>query len=295
MKKCSICDGKHEGLGFCRKHYRSFKKYGTPFFPKKKYPSKNKCNLCERLAKSKGFCDRHYRKLLRNGNASAPDGREKRKNDVSKMLRIIEKIKPNENGCKIWPMGINSAGYGHFSLKNKSFCVSRLLYYTLYPNTEINLVVRHKCDVRSCCNIDHLEIGTQKNNIEDASKRNRLRVGEENKMSSLTEKQVLYCREAYPVKSTWELSKELGVNANNIGNAICGKTWKHLPNEKKVFSNNSAKGIKHPKSKLNDEIVLKIISEYPSKTGTQLAKKYGVSHGNIYAILNKRTWKHLWE
>ena len=26
----------------------------------------------------------------------------------------------------------------------------------------------------------------------------------------------------------------------------------------------------------------------------ELAKEYGVSHGNIYAILNKRIWKHLW-
>lgn len=34
MKICSIegCNGKHEGLGYCQKHYRRFKKYGDPLY-----------------------------------------------------------------------------------------------------------------------------------------------------------------------------------------------------------------------------------------------------------------------
>lgn len=33
-RKCSICDGKHKGLGYCDKHYQRFKKYGDPHFKK---------------------------------------------------------------------------------------------------------------------------------------------------------------------------------------------------------------------------------------------------------------------
>ena len=33
-RKCSICDGKHIGLGYCDKHYQRFKKYGDPHFKK---------------------------------------------------------------------------------------------------------------------------------------------------------------------------------------------------------------------------------------------------------------------
>lgn len=36
------------------------------------------------------------------------------------------------------------------------------------------LVVRHKCDNRRCINPDHLEIGTHKDNTQDARKRGRL-------------------------------------------------------------------------------------------------------------------------
>lgn len=38
-------------------------------------------------------------------------------------------------------------------------------------------VVRHKCDVPLCCNPDHLEIGTQKQNIHDAIERGLFKPG----------------------------------------------------------------------------------------------------------------------
>ena len=173
MKQCKICGDKHEGLGFCRRHYRSFKKHGTPFFPKRKYPQKKKCNLCEAIATSKGLCDNHYRKFLRHGILTTHDKRFDKRNAIERLMEIIKSIPANQNGCKIWPMGINSSGYGHFSIKNKSYNVSRLLYKIINPGDYSGLVVRHKCDVRSCCNIDHLEVGTQKDNIHDIRKRNR--------------------------------------------------------------------------------------------------------------------------
>lgn len=35
------------------------------------------------------------------------------------------------------------------------------------------MVVRHKCDVKSCCQISHLELGTQKENARDAVTRQK--------------------------------------------------------------------------------------------------------------------------
>lgn len=33
-RKCSICENKHKGLGFCDKHYQRFKKFGDPYMTK---------------------------------------------------------------------------------------------------------------------------------------------------------------------------------------------------------------------------------------------------------------------
>lgn len=250
------------------------------------------CCLCNKKHKAKGFCNDHYQNFKTTGSAFGKTGRPRR-NNIHHMLNIISKILPDSNGCKIWPMGINSSGYGHFSIKDKSYNVSRLLYYFLCPDTSKDLVVRHKCDNRSCCNIDHLEIGTQKQNMQDASIRNRLRCGRRNNMSKLTEENVLYIRAEYPKKSTWELSKELGINHSNISKAIQGITWKHVAEHKDVASKNPAKGIKHAKCKLSENDVREIRAKYPRKNGLELAIEYGMSHGNIYAIINRRIWKHI--
>ncbi len=132
-----------------------------------------KCSLCDRASCSLGYCDMHYRRYLKYGDASKEVLVGGIPNTIHILIDLIDKIIPDSNGCKIWPMGINSAGYGHFSIKNKCYNVSRLLYKTLFPGDYKGKVIRHKCDVRSCCNIEHLECGTQKDNIHDIIKRNR--------------------------------------------------------------------------------------------------------------------------
>ena len=217
----------------------------------------------------------------------------RRKNCIQDMLEIIEKIIPNTNGCKIWPMGINSSGYGHFSIKNKSYNVSRMLYQTTHPGNYKGFVIRHKCDVRSCCNIDHLEIGTQKDNMQDASKRRRLRFGADNNLTFLTEEKVIQMRELYPKMSTVELSKKYGTSPGNIRNAIIGKTWKHLPGYKILIKKNRALGEKMGRSKLTETQVLEIRSKYPEKTKAQLAREYCVGHAMICCIVNRKNWTHI--
>lgn len=250
------------------------------------------CCLCSGKHKAKGYCNSHYQNFKTSGDALGKTRRPKN-NCIASFLDLIDSIPINEKGCKIWPKGINGCGYGNYSIGNITYSAHRLLFTTVNGLSYHGLVVRHKCDVRSCCNIDHLEIGTQSDNLTDASKRNRLRIGECNNMSVLTEETVLYLRRSYPKKSTWELSREVGLDSGNVGKAISGKTWKHLPNAKTIISNNSAKGIKHHKAKLTNESVTKIREEYPNKNGTQLAKEHGVAHGTVYAILNRRIWTHI--
>jgi len=85
-----------------------------------------------------------------------------------------EPIPPS--GCWIWTGASDSKGYGRMAsgFKKsplKAYRVSYELFVGIIPD---GLVVRHKCDVTSCVNPNHLEVGTQKDNMQDASKRGRL-------------------------------------------------------------------------------------------------------------------------
>jgi HNH endonuclease len=99
--------------------------------------------------------------------------------------RFLEKVcrTPDENGCLIWQGYVHKLGYGIFHLTKD------LVYRKVYAhrmawvlaNGEIpatidgrRAVIRHKCDVQLCMNTEHLELGTQRENMKDASERNRL-------------------------------------------------------------------------------------------------------------------------
>jgi len=121
-------------------------------------------------------------------------------------------------------------------MKNKSCNVSRLLYQTLNPGNYKGLVIRHKCDNRACCNIEHLEVGTQRDNILDIKKRNRGLFGGESKIprgekagrAKLTEQQVLEIRSRYPEEDSIKLSKIYKVNMTTILAIIHRRSWKHI-------------------------------------------------------------------
>jgi hypothetical protein len=93
---------------------------------------------------------------------------------IDRLLRRIE-IVP-ESGCWIWMGSVDKYGYGRMSSKFgqsplKTYRVSYELFVGEIPN---GFLVRHKCDIPSCVNPYHLEIGTQKDNARDTSKRGRL-------------------------------------------------------------------------------------------------------------------------
>ncbi len=157
----------------------------------------------------------------------------RKQNSVLTFLEIVENISLDSNGCKIWPMGISSTGYGNYSIGNLTYSAHRLIFTTLKNLPYHGLVVRHKCDVRSCCNINHLEIGTQSQNLMDASNRKRLRFAEENNKTFLTKSQVIEIRNSYPEKSTVELGKIYKMAPGSIRNIIIGKSWSQVSGSKR--------------------------------------------------------------
>lgn len=77
---------------------------------------------------------------------------------------------------------LNNGGYGITHINGRTIPVMRLIAaisYGLEYNS--NKVVMHKCDRRDCINVEHLEVGTQADNIRDCVLKGRASGGGKDK------------------------------------------------------------------------------------------------------------------
>ena len=83
-------------------------------------------------------------------------------------------------------------------------------------------VVRHKCDNPRCINPDHLELGTQLDNVEDARKRGRVSSGSRHYKATVSADLIQWVRDVYVKRSKeynqYALAKKLGVSRSCINN-----------------------------------------------------------------------------
>ena len=88
-------------------------------------------------------------------------------------------------------------------------------------------VVMHSCDIPSCVNPDHLQIGTQSQNILDSYKRGRnTQVGENNNGGHLDEERVraIYLSEDSHVAA----ARKFGTTRKNVAAIRHGISWRHV-------------------------------------------------------------------
>lgn len=91
---------------------------------------------------------------------------------------IIKRSTPEPNtGCWLWdnPTEVNPGFfYGVVNVEKKNIYAHRASYKAFVGEIIPGLVICHKCDTPACVNPDHLFMGTQKDNMQDASKKGRL-------------------------------------------------------------------------------------------------------------------------
>ena len=88
--------------------------------------------------------------------------------------------KPDLGGCWWWLGAISSTGHGRTTLVARRQVGSHALAWVASHGRHIpaGMVVRHLCDEPSCVRPDHLEVGTQLDNIADCLARGRHRGGD---------------------------------------------------------------------------------------------------------------------
>ena len=76
--------------------------------------------------------------------------------------------------CFEWHGSTNGRGYGVTYVDRKQWRVHRLAYTMTKGEIPEGMVVMHLCHNPLCCNPDHLEAGTQKENMQMSLKAGRL-------------------------------------------------------------------------------------------------------------------------
>lgn len=121
--------------------------------------------------------------------------------------------------CWNWTGGIGKYGYGRYGNNNTTHRFSYFLHYGEIPK---GLSVCHKCDNRKCVNPEHLFLGTQKENIMDAIKKNRWH------RAKLKETDIVKIRALNKTESQKEIAKIFNVKPCTISNIITKTSWAHI-------------------------------------------------------------------
>lgn len=144
-------------------------------------------------------------------------------------------IEIQENGCwKCLSHCTDNDGYVRIRYNGKHDRLFRVLYQQKYGEIPKGLVLRHLCNNAWCVNVEHLKVGTYKENYQDMvncgrsckGKQNPKISGEKNHNHRLSEKQV---KDIYLSDLSYnKLSKIYNVTSTNISYIKNKRQWKWL-------------------------------------------------------------------
>lgn len=159
---CTVqgCGRVHNARGYCRMHYKRFKRTGSTELQDH---ARGVCGVdkCGKPHDSRGLCQMHRWRLIRTGSLE---------------LRELPLLVPHgpaaatsgiDGECIVWDGFINPAGYGQTVVEGKTKQVHRLEWEKQYGMPEKELRVDHICRNRACYNIAHLRLTTPKENAEN--------------------------------------------------------------------------------------------------------------------------------
>jgi len=193
------------------------------------------------------------------------------------MLNNVKDLKVVVDGNNCWNVVshcLDSGGYGQYKGQRTHVFVYKKLIGEILKGQ----VVRHKCDNPKCCNPDHLEIGTQKDNADDRENRNR-----GNHYKKLTDEEVIEI-----AKSDLSESKIAAIYG------ICRQTVNDIKNKKrrqKLLKN--IETVQHKPKLLSKDDVLNIFSS--DEKINIIVSKFNTNRSTVYGIKSKRQYKKYFE
>lgn len=153
--------------------------------------------------------------------------------------RFHAKYIPEPNsGCWLWDAAVSTGGYGRIGDGSSKVLQAHRVAYEIHRGPiPPGLNVCHRCDVPLCVNPEHLFLGTQRENLDDMTRKGRasraglrVQIGERHSRSKVTADQVRAIRHAYDtgLSNQTELGATYGMTPAGIGYIVRRKHWRHV-------------------------------------------------------------------
>lgn len=193
--------------------------------------------------------------------------------DDKAIKRFWSKVLQLTNTCWPWLDGESGRGYGTFHYQKHNYKPHRLMWLLVHGDIPDRLQVLHKCDNRLCVNPDHLFLGTQQDNINDAKAKHRLVNTRKTIYLTAKEEQLIQQRYQRNDQTFIEmLAQEYNVSVKTIRDVL-------YPITPKIVS-----------TKVTNDLIYQIKNDYALKRGSMrdLAHKYHVNSSTVCAIINDK-------
>lgn len=151
---------------------------------------------------------------------------------------------PGPDACHPWRRCLNEHGYGVINIGNNTTRLAHRHLWELTHSVTLNRsqTVCHRCDNPICCNLRHLFLGTQADNLVDMRSKGRedhrgllgsngtSKRGTSHGMAKLTNATVLKIRELAATKSATqrEIAVRYGVSQSVVSEIISRRAWAHI-------------------------------------------------------------------
>jgi len=135
--------------------------------------------------------------------------------------------------CKLWDGHKVRDGYGQRRVNGRRYLMHRLEWMQHYDDIPNGACVMHACDVPACHAIEHLGLGTHKDNMDDMATKGRTSPGESNSQAKLTESQVVDILTLWslpkPHRPTQrEIASRYGISQSVVARIVRRVAWKHV-------------------------------------------------------------------
>lgn len=149
-------------------------------------------------------------------------------NEMNPELIESRVVKSPFTGCWDWQMAKTIQGYGNLGIMQVNWKAHRASYAIFRGPIPDGLQVLHTCDNPSCCNPDHLWLGTNDDNVADkvAKGRQHSPKGEANPRAKITEDDVRAIRADSRYQAV--IAAEYGISQTGVGRIKNNLTWRHV-------------------------------------------------------------------